>query len=293
MFPDETAARAWFKAESWPDGRYCPRCGSTDTHECAHTKCPYRCRDCRKYFSVKTGSAMVGSPIPLRLWAIALYLEVTRPKGVSGAQLAKDIGVIQKTAWFLLHRIREAWVEDQAAPMPGPVEADETHVGGLFKNMHAKTRRARRKEPNRGKTIVAGVRDRNTRRVHARVVAQADRATLQGFVRQHVEPGARLYTDEAAACKGTPGVVHESVNHSAGEYVRGKAHTNGMESIWSLFKRAYHGTFHQVSPKHLQRYVNEFAGRQGLRDEATIEQMKAVACGMIGRRLMYRDLIAG
>ena len=195
MFPDETAAQAWFEEVSWPDGRYCPRCGSLNTHECAHTKCPYRCRDCRKYFTVKTGSAMAGSPVPLRLWAIAIYLDVTRPKGINSVQLAKDIGVTQKTAWFMLHRIREAWADPAGQPMPGPVEADETHVGGKFRNLHAKDRRERRKLPNYGKTIVAGVRDRETKRVHARVVPQTDRATLQAFLREHVAPGAKLYTD--------------------------------------------------------------------------------------------------
>ena len=151
-------------------------------------------------------------------------------------------------------------------------------------DMHAKNRREHWKLPNHGKVIVAGVRDRKTKRVVVRVVTKADRGTFRVFLREQVEAGDTLYTGEAAAHKGLADFRHECVNHSAGKCARRQIHTYGMESFWSLFKRAYHGTFHRISAKHSQRYANEGAGRQGLRSLVTIDQMKAVACGMVGLR---------
>ena len=135
MFPDEAAARTWFEGLVWPDGRYCPRCGSTRTHEASHAKSPYRCTDCRAYFSVKAGTLAEASKVPLRKWVFAIYLEATSLKGVSSMKLHRDIGVTQKTAWFMLHRIREAWGGDGDGPFGRPVEFDETYVGGKRKNM--------------------------------------------------------------------------------------------------------------------------------------------------------------
>ncbi|MCY4098042.1 MAG: IS1595 family transposase, partial [Rhodospirillales bacterium] len=154
MFPDEESARLWFEGIAWPKGRYCPKCGSTNTHEAKHVKCPYRCRDCRKYFSVKTGTVMASSPIPLRKWVFAIYLEVVNLKGISAMKLHRDLDVSYPTAWFMLHRIREAFSDDAAEPMHGPVEVDETYVGGKFKAMHAVDRKRRRKQPNLGKSVV-------------------------------------------------------------------------------------------------------------------------------------------
>ena len=299
MFPDENAARKWFEAQVWPEGRTCPRCGSDRTHECSHRSCPYRCTDCRAYFSVKTGTALERSKIPLRKWTFAIYLEVTSLKGVSSMKLHRDLGVTQKTAWFMLHRLREAWAEDQTppgmTPFLGPVEADETYVGGLRKNMSASKRKAFKDAgPAAGKTAVVGVKDRRTSLVTARVVENTDAPTLQGFVHQNTMPGGKVFTDESRAYLGLKRLYsHEAVNHSVGEYVRDQAHTNGMESFWSMLKRAHKGTFHKISPKHLQRYVNEFAGRHGIREKDTIDQMNAVIAGMVGRRLLYRELVAG
>ena len=144
------------------------------------------------------------------------------------------------------------------------------------------------------KTPIVGVKDRATNQVSARVyvIENADKPTLQGFVAEHAAPGATVYTDEALAYQGMP-LTHETVCHSVGVYVREQASTNGMESFWSMLKRAHKGTFHKISPKHLQRYVNEFVGRHGIREQDTIDQMNAVIAGMIGRRLMYRELVAG
>ena len=144
-----------------------------------------------------------------------------------------------------------------------------------------------------GKAAVVGAKDRTTKRVSARVVEHTDATTLQGFVRERTAPGAKVFTDESRAYKGLGnGFGHEAVNHSVGEYVRGMAHTNGIESFWSMLKRAHKGTFHKISPKHLQRYVNEFAGRHNVRDYDTLDQMASVVIGLVGKRLMYRDLTA-
>lgn len=290
MFPDEATARQWFEGQVWPTGRTCPRCGSERTHEASHANSPYRCTDCRAYFSVKTGTALEGSKLPLRLWAYAIYLEISSPKGISSMQLHRNIGVTQKTAWFMLHRLREAWAEDKGEPMSGPVEVDEVYMGGLEKNKHAR-KKLRAGRGGVGKTPVAGALDRATNHIAAEVVPNTQRLTLSNFVHAHIAPGAMVYSDESASYSGLPD--HESVVHSRGEYVRDDVHSNGIESFWALLKRAHKGTFHKISPKHLQRYVNEFAGRHNLRGRGTLEKMNAVMTGLIGRRLMYRDLVAG
>lgn len=295
MFPDEETARKRFEAVLWADGRYCPSCGSTNTHEAQHAKCPYRCRDCKKYFSVKTGTVMASSPVPLRKWLFAIFLDITSPKGISAMKLHRDIDVGYKTAWFMLHRIREGFRDRDAKvlPMRGPVEVDETFVGGKKRNMHGAKRRSLGK--GRGSAHMAtviGVKDRPTNTVRVEVIESANAGNMQGFVRRHVEPGASVYTDEAQGYAGLREYQHRSVSHSRGEYVRGDVHTNGIEAFWSMFKRAHKGTYHYISPKHLQRYVSEFAVRHGLRGQGTRDQLRSVICAMVGRRLTYRELVA-
>ena len=293
MFPTEEAAAEWFEAIIWPDGRHCPKYGSVRTREASHAKMPYWCTDCRSYFSVKTGTAMQRSKIPLRKWAIAIYLCLTSLKSVSSMKLQRDIGVSQPTAWFMLHRIREAWAEDDDDQFDGPVEVDETYFGGERRNMSKAKRKAMNKSRGPvGKTAVVGVKDRDSNEVRAEVVRRTDGATLQGFVREHTESGATVYTDDAAAYRGMPEFEHEAVNHTVSEYVRGQAHTNGIESFWSMLKRAHDGTFHKMSPKHLQRYVSEFAGKHNIRDSGTLAQMRDTVAALVGRNLLYRDLVA-
>ena len=207
-------------------------------------------------------------------------------------KIYRELGMRQATAWFLMQRIREGFVEGSPLSLPGPVEADETYIGGKRKNMRRKQRKELHGRGAVGKTAVIGAKDRATNWAPARSVQSTDAETLQGFIDEHARPEAHILTDDAKAYHGLP-YVHETVNHSAGEYVRDKViHTNGMESFWSLLKRGYHGTFHHLSEKHLDRYVAESAGRHNVREFDTTAQIRALARGMIGKRLTYRDLIA-
>ncbi len=293
MFPDDAAAESWFEGILWGQQRCCGHCGSIATSEVPNRKpMPYWCKDCRSYFSVRTGTAIARSKVPMRKWAIAIYLCLTSLKSVSSMKLQRDIRVSQPTAWFMLHRIREAWGQEPRDQFNGPVEADETYFGGRRRNMSKSKRKELEGRGTVGKVAVAGVKDRISNHVRAKVVEHTDAETLQGFVRDSVKSGATLYTDDATAYDGMMDFEHESVKHSAAEYVRGMTHTNGIESFWSMLKRAHKGTFHKLSAKHLQRYVNEFAGRHNIRELGTLDQMRDTVAHLVGRDLLYRDLIA-
>ena len=293
MFPTEEAATAWFESVLWPDGeRHCGKCGSIRTREVPNAKpMPYWCTDCRGYFSVRTGTPLARSNVPMRKWVIAIYLCLTSLKSVSSMKMSRDIGVKQETAWFMLHRIREAWAGSGEGPFDGPVEIDETYFGGKRKNMPKSKRKTLEGRGAVGKTAVVGAKDRATNKVAAQVVEATDSATLHAFVADNAELDAVVYTDDAAAYDGIPN-PHESVKHSVSEYVNGMAHTNGIESFWSMLKRAHKGTFHKISPKHLQRYVSEFSGKHNVRDSGTLAQMSDTVARLVGRNLLYRDLIA-
>jgi len=297
MFPDDAAAAEWFEGIFWGEERCCPKCGGTRTKRTKNAKpMPYWCPDCRKYFSVRTGTVMARSHISLQNWAFAIYLAVTNLKGVSSMKLHRDLGISQKAAWFMLHRIREALATSNGRPFSGqgPVEVDETYIGGLERNKH-ESKKQRLGRGTVGKAAVVGARDRETGQVAARVIENTDKRTLRSFVDAHAAPDAPLYTDDSSSY-GVADRPHETVKHSAREYVRylrgATVHTNGVESFWATLKRAYKGTFHRLSIKHLQRYIDEFAARHNVRELDTLDQMAHVAAGMIGRRLMYRDLVA-
>ena len=294
MFPDDATAEAWFAGTRWPNGPACPHCGSIRVLSGAkHATMPYRCREkgCRKRFSLKTGTVMEASNIGYQKWGIAIYLALTSLKSISSMKLHRDLNITQKSAWHMAHRLRKAFAENGGA-FTGPVEVDESYFGGKRANMS----NARRKELGGtgrgavGKTAVVGVKDRATKRVSAAVVTSTDAATLQGFIMEHTAPGATVYSDDASAYEGLP-YPHETVKHSVGEYVRDMAHTNGVESFWATLKRAHKGVFHKLSPKHLDRYVQEFAGKHNHRDADTADQMRGLVESMDGKRLRYQDLI--
>lgn len=294
MFPNEEVATQWFEGVVWPEGRCCGKCGSTRTKVVPKAKpMPYFCNDCRSYFSVRTGTPIARSNVPMQKWAIAIYLCLTSLKSISSMKLHRDIGVSQPTAWFMLHRIREAWAQETDGGFSGPVEADETYVGGKRRNMSNAKRKAL-KDTGRGavgKMAVTGLRDRASNQVRAKVVEKTDAETLQGFIVQHTDEDATVYTDEATAYSSLP-FDHKAIKHSVCEYVRGQVSTNGIESFWAMFKRAHKGTFHKISPKHLNRYVQEFVNKHNMRESGTLAQMRDTVAGLIGRNLLYRDLIA-
>ena len=295
-FPDDATAEAWFVAQRWPNGVACHYCGSTPVLEGAkHKTMPYRCRTkgCRKRFSVRTGTVMESSKLGFQVWAIAIYLMTTNLKGISSMKLHRELNITQRSAWFLAHRLRESMTAgDDGKPFAGPVEVDETHVGGKAKSMHARRKReiGIADNPLANKTTVAGVRDRETGKVRAAVVPDTEADTLRGFVTHCAAPTAMVYSDGAPAYG--PLALHESVNHGVGEYVRGKASINGMESFWSMLKRGYVGTFHRMSREHLHRYVGEFEGRHNTRGLDTADQMAGIVAGSEGKRLRYDELTA-
>jgi transposase-like protein len=292
MFPDQETARHYLEGRLWPQGPRCPVCGTGDRIT-PRKGGFYRCNQCKEDFTVRTGTIFERSHVPLHKWIYAMYLVVTVRKGISSMQLAKEIGVTQKTAWFILGRLREA-CGDNFEKLSGIIEIDETFVGGLAKNMH-KGERARKIKGTggTGKTAVLGMRERGGR-TKAKPVSGA--GTLHAAIHGNVEAGSTLYTDEHAGYRGLGGLFfdHATISHSAGEYVRDGVSTNSIESVWAVLKRGIYGTFHHVSPKHLGRYVDEFTFRlnEGNVERHTLQRLDSFVDGVAGKRLTYKALIA-
>ena len=292
VFSDSEAAEKWFVKRRWPDGICCPHCGSMGVKTGLKNKSmPFRCGEtqCRKWFSVRTGTVMEDSRLTLDKWGMALFLMSTNLKGVSSMKLHRDLGIAQKSAWHLAHRLRFALTQDGGL-FAGPVEVDETFIGGKEANKH-ESKKLKSGRGAVGKSAVVGVKDRETGKVSASVVVNTRAKTLQDFVSDNAAKDAEIFTDDAAAYHDIP-FNHKVVKHSIKQYVDGKVHTNGIESFWAMFKRAHKGTYHKMSSKHLQRYVDEFVARHNFRNQNTKDQMTLFVDGMEGKKLSYKSLIA-
>ena len=293
QFPDEESARKYFEKQVWGrTGRSCPHCGSVRTSEVKNEKpMPYRCKDCRKHFSVRTKTVLAESRIPLHKWLLAIFLLTTNLKGVSSCKLARDIGVTQKTAWFLAHRIRKVHEDQVEAKLDSPLEADESYFGGRARAKHA-SKKSQVVTGGADKTPVVAVKSRVTKKVKARVTKPVSSVTLQRIIEETAERGSIIYTDQHGGYMGLKdkGFEHESVNHGVGEYTRGQISTQSVESFWSMLKRGYVGVYHYMSEKHLQRYVDEYVGRHNGRQEPTMRQISGVVRSMLGKRLSYKEL---
>ncbi|MGH7007722.1 MAG: IS1595 family transposase [Stellaceae bacterium] len=286
MFPDQETARVYLEGRLWPNGVRCPVCGTGDritTRKGGY----YRCNQCKEDFTVRTGTIFERSHVPLHKWIYAMYLLVTARKGISSMQLAKEIGITQKSAWFLLQRLREA-CGDKLDVLRGVVEVDEMYVGGKDSNRHAIKRKG-----VRTKTAVVGMREKNGKIV-AMPVPDTGMHTLSAVIHNTVEMGATLHTDEygSYALLGND-YEHQTVNHSKGQYAHNGVSTNGIESVWAVMKRGLHGVYHHVSEQHLHRYVDEFAFRlnEGNCQRHTLDRLESFVVNVAGKRLTYKALI--
>ena len=283
----------------WPDGVRCPRCGAekvTWLEKARVWKC-YAKHE-RPTFTLKTGTIFEDSPIPLEKWLCAAWMLIGCKNGISSYEISRDLGVTQKTAWFMLHRVRLA-MQDLATggKLSGEVEVDETFIGGKARNMHGdvKARKIQGRRGPEGKAIVAAVLERGGK-VRAKVVEKRRKTQLQSLVRENVEAGSNLYSDALKSYDGlADNYTHQAVDHAV-EYVRENVHTNGMENFWSLLKRGINGTYVSVEPYHLFRYVDEQAFRFNNRKDENGEpigdaqRFASVMKQIVGRRLTYAEL---
>lgn len=290
-FSNPDTCRDYFAKLRWPNGVRCPRedCGSENVHFIA-TRGIWRCNTCKRQFSAKVGTIFEDSPIGLDKWLPAIWVLTASKKGMSSYHLGRALGVTQKTAWFINHRIRLAMkTKEFNNPLSGEVEVDETFVGGKDKNKHESKRPHRGRGPI-GKAAVMGLLERHGD-LRAEVIPNTRRKALQDRVKQHVELGSAVYTDALRSYMGLDAAyIHEVIDH-AESYAQGRVHTNGLENFWSLFKRGIYGTYHFVDPDHLDRYLDEFTHRFNRRRDSDSARFTATVSSVVGRRLTYGTLI--
>lgn len=294
-FSNPETALGCMVAIRWPNGIKCPRCDS-ERHSFVRTRRIWICLGCKKHFSVKLGTIMEDSPIGIDKWLTAMWLIVNCKNGISSYEIHRDIGITQKSAWFLLHRIRKAMQTGTFTKLSGDVEIDETFIGGKARNMHKSVIRKKGYRNTSGnfsdgKVAVMGLLKRHGE-VRLRVVSNTNRATLDPHIQEHVERGSNVYTDYAPAyshLNDANAFTHSVINH-AEEYVRGNVHTNGIENFWSLLKRMIRGTYVSVEPYHLFRYLDEQSFRFNNRKTDDKSRFLKTAGNIVDKRLTYKEL---
>jgi transposase-like protein len=290
-FEDPDVAVEFVAKLRWPEGPVCPRCEGTE-HSYLTTRRVWKCKACKKQFTVKLGTIFEDSPIPLDKWLTSIWLLANSKNGVSSHELGRAVGLTQKSAWFVLQRVRLAMQTKSFDPFTGEVEVDETFVGGKVGNMHKSVRA--RKSLGGGvanKAIVAGALERGGA-VRAQVVPDTSRRTLEGHVSRHVLYGSTVYSDAHAGYgRLSQNYTHATIDHAV-RYVDGRVHTNGIENFWALLKRGLHGTYVSVAPEHLFRYLDERVFTFNLRDLTDLGRFTAVLSAVSGRRLTYAELTA-
>lgn len=301
IFHDDAKARLWLEAQVWPQGPVCPHCGNADSDRIkalagkTHRAGLFKCNECREQFTVTVGTVMERSKIPLRKWALAMFLMAASKKGISAHQMHRMMDVPYKTAWFLMHRIREAMKETSSTPLGGNgkvVEADETYFG----NKEVVTKRTKKgKSGHSSKRAVVSLVERggSVRSFH---IAAPGSFIVQEIIKKNVAKKTRMHTDESRIYSGLNiNFTHETVKHTAAEYARGDVTTNTVEGYFSVFKRGMRGTYQQCGEKHLHRYLTEFDFRYNRRTALGVtdnQRASELAKGVTGRRLMYRDAVA-
>lgn len=296
-FADKDTAHQYLVNLRWSDGVACPHCQSKEQHSYTTTRKIWRCKSCKKEFSVKVGTIFEGSPIGLDKWLSAVWMIANAKNGISSLEIHRALGVTQKTAWFMLHRIRVAMQSETFEKLSGEIEADETYIGGKAENMHKWDRQMQgiQGRGTVGKAIVFGLLERNagdkSSRVKTKVVRNIKKKTLQPEIRNNVEAGSSLFTDALKSYRGMEEeFVHQSIDHAT-EYVRDNVHTNGIENYWSLFKRSLRGTYVSCDASHLFRYLDEQTFRFNNRRDNDSMRFDTVLAMVAGKRLTYAALI--